>query len=111
MKILSLTMTLILFTWAQMPFNSSGALLEAAKNCDEARDRLIALVNNPDNREASQVMDSLGVDVVNSCSVPKGKILCFQCLDKNGELSSLQLFHDSEAKKFEFLGFGCRCKE
>lgn len=111
MKILSLASTLILFTWAQVTSNASGAFLEAAKNCDDARARLIELTKNPDNREVSQVMDALGVDVLNSCIVAKGKIVCFQCLDTDGGLRSLQLLHNSDTKKFEFLGFGCRCKE
>lgn len=106
-----MVLAVMLFAWTQSVSPACAATLEAAKDCDAARDRLIELTKNPDKKEGAQVMDSLGIDVLNSCSVPKGEILCFQCVDKNGELRSLQLFHHADVKKFEFLGFGCRCKE
>jgi len=111
MRILPLLFLLFLTTCMQTTPNVLGTLLESAKDCDAARAKLIELVKTPDTDEVSKLMDSLGVDVLNSCDIPKGNLICFQCIDRNNELRSLQLFHDSDTKKFEFLGFGCRCKD
>lgn len=82
MKKLSLAMVLLLsLGWCA---SVSAALLEAAESCDAAQKQLSELVKKPDSREASQIRDALGVDILVSCSTEKGNVICFQCLDKDG---------------------------
>lgn len=109
MKKISVMIALILSVcWSA---SVSAALLEAAKSCDEAQKKLAELVKKPDSREAAQIRDALGVDILTSCPTEKGTVTCFQCLDKDGTLRSIQIIQDLETKKFELLGLGCRCKD
>lgn len=103
--------TAILLAVLIEPEQPRSALLEAAEDCESARRQLAELVAKPDLTHENQVRDALGVDIINSCDSPGGKHICFQCLDSKGNLRTLQLFHDLSSRKFQFLGFGCKCRE
>lgn len=107
----SFVLAAVLFFAVGCSLTASAAMLEAAKSCDDAKKALAELVKNPDTKEAALIADALGVDILASCDFPEGKIICFQCLDRSGELRSVQLLQKQATRKFELLGFGCRCRE
>ena len=84
-------------------------LLEMATDCDEAATKITEIVKHPDAKTAETIRDSFGVDIFNSCDSPNGKIICFQCIDKDQKLNLIQLQENVVAKKFEFKGLGCLC--
>jgi len=90
---------------------AAGALLEVATSCEEAQKQLDELIKNPDTKEVDQIMEALGVDTLASCDIPKGHITCFQCLDKDQKLRSIQIFQDAQTKRFILRGYGCECTD
>lgn len=88
-----------------------GQTVEMAAKCDEAYQKLSELVNQPDMKEAKLIKQSLGVDILDACDGPKGKMTCFQCIDKNGLLRTLQILQTGAGEKFQFLGYGCECRD
>lgn len=90
---------------------AQGQTLEMAAKCDDASKQLAELVKKPDITDVNRLKQDLGMDVLDSCDGPKGKVTCFQCLDKSGQLRTLQLRQSSSGGKFEFLGFGCLCRD
>jgi len=107
----SIMLAALMFFAAAHWMTASAAMLEAAKSCVDAEKTLAELVKNPDTKEAAHIADALGIDILTSCDLPEGKIICFQCLDSNGELRSLQVLQKQAPRKFELLGFGCRCRD
>jgi hypothetical protein len=91
--------------------SSHGALLEFAESCEDARVKLDDLVKNPENDEIEKIMEALGVDMLASCDISKGTVTCFQCLDKDKKLRSLQIFQDADSRRFTLKGFGCECTD
>jgi len=100
-----------LFMFLGTCLSSHGALLESAESCEDARVKLDELVKNPENDEIEKIMEALGVDMLASCDVPKGTVTCFQCLDKDKKLRSLQIFQDADSRRFILKGFGCECTD
>jgi hypothetical protein len=88
-----------------------GGPLEMATDCSKARKVLADAAKKSDPQTLAKVKQLLGVDELISCPVPGGRAFCFQCLDKNEKLRSLELFQDFATKRFEFRGFGCRCDD
>jgi hypothetical protein len=87
----------------------SGQTIEMAGKCVKVRKVLTEAAKKSDAQTLDKVKQTLGVDELISCTVPNGRAFCFQCLDKNDKLRSLELFQDSKTKRYEFRGFGCRC--
>jgi hypothetical protein len=88
-----------------------GQAVEMAAKCDDARRQLEELVKKPDSTDARKIKEALGLDVLVSCDTTEGQIICYQCVDKDKNLRTLQLLQKSDTKRFEMLGFGCRCRE
>lgn len=87
-----------------------GQTVEMAAKCEEAHKQLGEMVKKPDFKDVKQVKRSLGADVLDTCDGSKGKITCFQCIDKSGLLRTLQIRLDKGTGKYEFLGYGCECR-
>ncbi|MBI5572697.1 MAG: hypothetical protein HY914_22325 [Desulfomonile tiedjei] len=85
--------------------------VEMAAQCDKAEKQLAELIKKPDSTDARKIKEALGLDILDSCSSPKGDIICYQCVDKDQKLRTLQLLQNRETKRFELLGFGCRCRD
>ena len=83
--------------------------VEVAGKCDGMQKQLAELIKKPDATDVQKIKDALGVDILDSCAAPEGQIVCYQCVDKDGTLRSLQLLQKSDTKRFELLGFGCKC--
>lgn len=90
---------------------SFGQALEFAAKCDEAKKQLAELVKKPDSTDAQKIKENLGIDILISCGSTEGKIICFECIDKDRNFRTLQLLQKSDTGRFELLGFGCRCKD
>jgi hypothetical protein len=88
-----------------------GDSIEMAANCGKARKILAEAAKKSDAQTLAKVKQLLGIDELISCKVPKGRAICFQCLDKNQNLRTLELFENSATKRLEFRGFGCRCSD
>jgi hypothetical protein len=88
-----------------------GQTVEMAVRCEAATNKLAELVKNKDPEEAAKILGALGLAVLDSCDVPQGTVTCFQCLDKDQKLRSVQILRDSRTGRFTFNGFGCRCGE
>ena len=104
---LMLALELLLSSALSLP--AFGGPVEMATECGKARKILTEAGKKSDAQTLEKVKKLLGVDELISCAVPKGRAICFQCLDKNEQLRSLQLFLNSATKRFEFRGFGCPC--
>jgi hypothetical protein len=82
-----------------------------AVRCEDATNKLAELAKNKDLKEAAKILGALGLAVLDSCDVPQGAVTCFQCLDKDQKLRSVQILRDSATGRFTFNGFGCRCRD
>ncbi len=103
-------LVVMLFVWG--PINLSwGQALEMAAQCDKARKQLGELIAKPDATDAQKIRQELGLDVLDSCDTTEGRVVCFQCLDDKQNLRALQVLQKRDAKRFELLGFGCRCRD
>jgi hypothetical protein len=85
--------------------------IEMAVQCDKAQKQLAELIKKPDSTDARKIKEALGLDILDSCSTPDGDIICYQCVDKDQKLRTLQLLQKRDTKRFELLGFGCRCRD
>jgi hypothetical protein len=85
--------------------------IEMAGKCDELQKKLAELIKKPDSTDAQKIKEALGVDILDSCAATEGQITCYQCVDKDGSLRALQLLQKRDTKRFELLGFGCKCTE
>ncbi|MCX5874492.1 MAG: hypothetical protein NTY51_14845 [Deltaproteobacteria bacterium] len=90
---------------------AKAQLLEMAANCDDASIKIIEIIKHPDAKTAQKIRDMFGVDIFNSCDSPDGKVICFQCLDKNQQLNLIQLHENKATKIFELKGPGCKCNK
>ena len=108
MKILlTALLTLVMFFSTSAP----AQVVEIAAKCDQLRKDLAELIKRPDTTDAKKIKEALGLDILNSCDKGEGQIICYQCLDKDRNLRTLQLLQERNTKKFTLLGFGCRCKD
>lgn len=101
----------VLLLFLSVSLFAHGALLEFADSCEDAHLKLEELVKNPENDEINKIMEALGVDLLASCDVPKGTVTCFQCLDKDKKLRSIQIFQEAGSQRFTLKGFGCECTD
>lgn len=88
-----------------------GQTIEVALKCEDVKKKLSELSKATDIKDISEVNQSLGVTVLMSCDLPSGKVVCYQCLDKDQKLRSLEVVHDSKARRVKVIGFGCRCRD
>ncbi|MGC8658596.1 MAG: hypothetical protein ACP5U1_05930 [Desulfomonilaceae bacterium] len=107
MKRIIILMSLIVLTGTV----ANAELLEMAANCDQAITRLKEIIKDPNSSTPEKIRDAFGVDILDSCDSPDGKIVCFQCVDKNQKLQVIQLQLNKAKKLFEFKGFGCKCNK
>lgn len=105
---LAVLVSLILL-WMSQGNAALAQAVEMAAKCDDAQKRLEELVKRPDVSHVQKIKDALGLDVLNSCSTAEGHIICYQCVDKDLNLRMLQLLQKKDTKRFEMLGFGCKC--
>jgi hypothetical protein len=106
--------TIMVALLASVAFFQTSVLaqtIEMAADCDQVRMQLGELIKRPDTTDTKKIKESLGLDILNSCDRDGGQIICYQCLDKDQNLRTLQLFQERHSKKFELLGFGCRCRD
>lgn len=106
--------TIMLILLATIALSSTSALaqvVELAGNCDQVRLQLGELIKKPDTTHADKIKEALGLDILNSCDSENGRIICYQCVDKDENLRTLQLLQERQTKKFVLLGFGCRCND
>ena len=108
MKILFST---ALLTLIMISTSAPAQVLEMASKCDKVQKDLAEVIRRPDTTDAKKIKEALGLDVLNSCDKGEGQIICYQCLDKDQNLRTVQLLQDRNTKKFSLLGFGCRCKD
>lgn len=104
--------TIMLTLLATIALSSTSALaqvIEIAAACDQVRMQLEELIKKPDTTHVDKIKEALGIDILNSCDSENGRIICYQCVDKDQNLRTLQLFQEQQTKKFVLLGFGCRC--
>lgn len=97
--------------WTCLGATAFGQTIEMAAQCEEAQKQLAELIKNPDTTHAQKIKDALGLDVLNSCPAAEGQIVCYQCIDKDRSLRTLQLLQKKDTKRFELLGFGCNCRD
>jgi hypothetical protein len=90
---------------------SQAQVVEMSMKCDQLQSRLLEVIKKPEAREAQKIKEALGIDILITCGRPEGTIVCFQCLDKDNALRTLQVMKKQNAEQFEFLGFGCPCGE
>lgn len=90
---------------------SWGQAIEMAAQCDKARKQLLELIAKPDATDAQKIRQDLGLDLFDACDSDEGRVICFQCLADNQSLRTLQVLQKRDTKRFEFLGFGCRCRD
>lgn len=88
-----------------------GQAIEMAARCDEAQKQLAELIKKPGSTDAQKIKETLGLDILDSCPTTEGQIICYQCVDKDEKLRTLQLLQRRDTKRFELLGFGCRCRD
>jgi len=100
-----------LLTLIMISTSAPAQLLEMASKCDKVQKDLAEVIKRPDTTDAKKIKEALGLDILNSCDKEEGQIICYQCLDKDQNLRSVQLLQDRNTKKFSLLGFGCRCKD
>ncbi len=107
------TLTLVIVCMLSISFagTSLGQTIEMAGKCDELQKKLAELIKKPDLTDAQKIKEALGVDIIDSCATTEGQIICYQCVDKDGTLRALQLLQKRDTKRFELLGFGCKCTE
>lgn len=105
-RIILLAITVALF---YLP--AKAQLLEMAANCDDASKKIIEIIKHPDAKTAEKIRDMFGVNIFNSCDSPDGKVICFQCLDKNQQLKLIQLHENKVKNMFELKGTGCKCNK
>ncbi len=91
--------------------SARAQVVEMAAKCDKVQKDLAEVIKRPDTTDAKKIKEALGLDILNSCDKGEGQIICYQCLDKDQNLRTLQLLQDRNTKKFSLLGFGCRCKD
>ncbi|MGO9116320.1 MAG: hypothetical protein ACLQPD_01785 [Desulfomonilaceae bacterium] len=91
--------------------SASAQVVEMAAKCDQIQKDLAEVIKRPDTTDAKKIKEALGLDILNSCDKGEGQIICYQCLDKDQNLRTVQLLQDRNTKKFSLLGFGCRCKD
>ena len=108
MKIL---FTMALLTLIMISTSAPAQVLEMAAKCDKVQKDLAEVIKRPDTTDAKKIKEALGLDILNSCDKGEGQIICYQCLDKDQNLRTVQLLQDRNTKKFSLLGFGCRCKD
>jgi len=89
----------------------SAQTLQMAASCDKMQKQLLEIIAKPGATEAEKIRQDLGVDIFVTCDSPAGKVTCFQCLDDRQKLRTLQVIQKQDTKRFELLGFGCRCKD
>jgi hypothetical protein len=88
-----------------------GQTLEMAAKCETLEKQLAELVKKPEGADAQKIKEALGLDILNSCATTEGNIICYQCVDKENNLRTLQLLRKADTKRFELLGFGCKCND
>jgi hypothetical protein len=88
-----------------------GQTIEVALTCEKAKKMLNELSKAKDAKEISEISDTLGVTVLNSCDKPDGKVICYQCLDKDEKLRLLEIVLDTKSKRIKVTGYGCRCSD
>ncbi|MGC8602556.1 MAG: hypothetical protein ACP5VS_02570 [Desulfomonilaceae bacterium] len=103
-RLLFLTIAIFLVNAA-----ANAELLEMSASCDQAITKLKEIISYPDSSTAEKIRDAFGVDIFNTCDSADGKIICFQCLDKNLKLNLIQLQENLANKSFELKGLGCKC--
>ncbi len=103
---LALLATVVLFSNLAL-----AQVVELAGNCDQVRLQLGELIKKPDTTHVDKIKEALGLDILNSCDSENGRIICYQCVDKDENLRTLQLLQERQTKKFVLLGFGCRCND
>jgi hypothetical protein len=105
--------TIAAFTLAVMSASTwaFAQAVEMAGPCDRIRNQLEELIKKPEIADADAIKQALGLDILISCDAEKGRIICYQCVDKDENLNTLQILQDQQAKKLTFLGFGCRCRD
>jgi hypothetical protein len=91
--------------------SARAEVLEMAAKCDQLVKDLTEVIKNPDTTDAKKIKEAIGLDILNLCDKGDGQIVCYQCLDKDQNLRTVQLLQDRNTKKFSLLGFGCRCKD
>ena len=107
----SLFMTLVMILSIGLLGTAFGETLEVALKCDVVKKKLSELSKDKDAKDISKINESLGVTVLMSCDLPEGKVVCYQCLDKDQGLRSLEVVYDSKSNRISVKGFGCRCKD
>lgn len=93
------------------PATVYGQTVEMAAKCDALQQKLSELVKKTGSIDAAKIKESIGVDILDSCSTNQGQVVCFQCLDKDENLRTIQILRKGDSQKLEFLGFGCRCRD
>lgn len=97
------------------PTTVCGQTVEMAAKCDALQQKLSELAKKPGSADARKIKEAVGVDILDSCSTNQGQVVCFQCIDKDQNLRTLQLLlrkeSDSHVPELKLLGFGCRCRE
>jgi hypothetical protein len=109
---MKISITVALLT-LMIAFSTSAPaqVVEMAAKCDKLQKDLAEVIKRPDSTDAKKIKEALGIDILNSCDKGDGQIVCYQCLDKDQNLRTLQLLQDRNTKKFSLLGFGCRCTD
>ncbi|MEW6529318.1 MAG: hypothetical protein AB1473_00670 [Thermodesulfobacteriota bacterium] len=87
-----------------------GTLILATR-CEETQIQLAVVIENPDVNEFAKIKEALGLDIPITCDTTEGLVACIQCIDKDRSLRAIQLLQKRDSKRFELLGFGCRCKK
>ena len=93
------------------PAQVFGQTVEMAAKCDVLQQKLSELVKKPTSPDADKIKEAIGVDILDSCPTKQGQVICFQCLDKDQNLRTLQVLKRTDTKKLELVGFGCKCRE
>ena len=102
---------IVLITLIMFSTSALAQTVEMAAKCDQLQKNLAEIIQKPDTTDAKKIKEALGLDILNSCDKGEGQIICYQCIDKDQNLRTLQLLQDRNTKKVLLLGFGCRCKE
>ncbi len=102
----------LLITLIIISTSALAQTIEVAAKCDQLQKDLAEVIKRPDTTDSKKIKEALGLDILNSCDKGDGQIICYQCIDKDQNLRTVQLLQDRNTKKFSLLsGFGCRCKE
>lgn len=100
-----------LLIWFAAPAQVFGQTVEMAAKCDVLQQKLSELVKKPGSTDADKIKEAIGVDILDSCPTKQGQVICFQCLDKDQSLRTLQLLKRKDTQKLELVGFGCQCRD